>query len=62
MSDYYSLMFRAVAGLEKNSGGESACALRTGSTLLKTKNVHSEVTARDLETGKTTSVKHPLQK
>jgi len=30
-------------------------------TLLKTKNVHSEVTVRDLETGKTTSVKHPLQ-
>jgi len=26
-------------------------------TLLKTKNVHSEVTVRDLETGKTTSVK-----
>jgi len=31
-------------------------------TLLKTKNVHSEVTMRDLETGKTTGVKHPLQK
>ena len=31
-------------------------------TLLKTKNVHSEVTVRDLETGKTTSVKHPLQR
>ena len=31
-------------------------------TLLRTKNVHSEVTVRDLETGKTTSVKHPLQK
>ena len=29
---------------------------------LKTKNVHSEVTVRDLETGETTSVKHPLQK
>jgi hypothetical protein len=31
-------------------------------TLLKTKNVHSEVTVRDLETGKITTVKQPLQK
>jgi len=28
-------------------------------TLLKTKNVHAEVTVRDLENGKTTAVKHP---
>jgi hypothetical protein len=31
-------------------------------TLLKTKNVHAEVTVRDTETGKTISVKHPLAK
>jgi hypothetical protein len=31
-------------------------------TLLKTKNVHAEVTVRDLETGEKTVVKHPLQK
>jgi hypothetical protein len=31
-------------------------------TVLKTKNVHAEVTVRDLETGKTITVKHPLQK
>jgi len=31
-------------------------------TRLKTKNVHSEVTVRDLETGETIAVKHPLQK
>ena len=29
---------------------------------LKTKNVHSDVTVRDLETDKITTVKHPLQK
>jgi hypothetical protein len=31
-------------------------------TFLKTKNVHAEVTVRDLETGETTAVKHLLQK
>jgi hypothetical protein len=31
-------------------------------TRLKTKNVHAEVTVRDIETGKTISVKHPLEK
>jgi hypothetical protein len=28
---------------------------------LKTKNVHSEVTVRDIETGETIDVKHPPQ-
>jgi electron transfer flavoprotein alpha/beta subunit len=31
-------------------------------TRLKTKNVHAEVTVRDVETGETTAVKHPLAK
>ena len=31
-------------------------------TRLKTKSPHSEVTVRDIETGKTTVVKHPLAK
>jgi hypothetical protein len=31
-------------------------------TFLKTRNVHAEVTVRDIETGQTTVVKHPLQK
>jgi hypothetical protein len=31
-------------------------------TFLKTKNVHAEVTVRDLENGEVTTVKHPLQK
>jgi hypothetical protein len=31
-------------------------------SFLKTKNVHTEVTVRDLETGEKTVVKHPLQK
>jgi hypothetical protein len=30
-------------------------------TFLKTKNVHAEVTVRDLATGEVTPVKHPLQ-
>jgi hypothetical protein len=29
---------------------------------LKTKQPHSEITVRDLETGEVTAVKHPLQK
>jgi hypothetical protein len=30
-------------------------------TYLKTKQPHSQITVRDIETGKTTPVKHPLQ-
>ena len=31
-------------------------------TFLKTKNPHNDVTVRDIETGETISVKHPLAK
>jgi len=31
-------------------------------TFLKTKNVHAEVTVRDMQTDKTTTVKHPPAK
>jgi hypothetical protein len=31
-------------------------------TFLKTKNVHAEITMRDMETGETIAVKHPLSK
>jgi len=50
----------AIDGTPRTYRDTEKIALEAG-TRLKTKQPHSEVTVRDMETGKVTPVKHPLQ-
>jgi electron transfer flavoprotein alpha/beta subunit len=51
----------AIDGMPRSYRDRKELAIEAA-TFLKTKNVHSEVTVRDLGTGETIAVKHPLAK
>jgi hypothetical protein len=51
----------AVDGKPRSYRGDATTA-REGAIFLKTKNPNAEIVVRDLETGETFTVKHPLQK
>jgi hypothetical protein len=51
----------AIDGTPRSHRDRKDLALEAA-TFLKTKNVHAEVTVRDLVTGDITVVRHPLQK